>query len=149
LLVTHQGYALDDKTLFRECERVLKTKTSALLQTLGVPNKGIVLSLGLEQEFFVIPKDAYMKRLDIRQLGRALVGSPPPKNQQFSDHYYGKLPAKIEEVLCEVEQELLQIGIPFKTKHNEVANNQFEFCAIYEEAGKSIDHNMITMDILR
>lgn len=90
-----------------------------------------------------------MKRIDLRSLGRALVGEVPPKNQQFSDHYYGKIPRKIYDMICEVEKELLQIGIPFKTKHNEVAPNQFEFCSIYEEAGKAIDHNMIAMDILK
>lgn len=90
-----------------------------------------------------------MKREDLRYTGRALIGPMGAKNQQFSDHYYAKLPHKIEDILKEVEGELLEIGIPFKTKHNEVANNQFEFCAIYEDAGKAIDHNLITMEILK
>lgn len=103
----------------------------------------------MEQEFFIIPKAAYMKRLDIRSCGRALLNDVPPRNQQFSDHYYGKLPGIVEEVLSEVERELFEIGVPVKTRHKEVAINQFEFCPLFEDACKAIDHNMIMMEILR
>jgi glutamine synthetase len=107
------------------------------------------LALGLEQEFFVVPKKTFLQRQDLRMAGRCLFGRVAAKNQQFSDHYYGKMPVRVEDILKEVEGELLEVGIPFKTKHNEVANNQFEFCAIYEEAGKSIFQNLVTMQILK
>ena len=73
----------------------------------------------------------------------------PPKHQQFSDHYYGKIPAKIEEALRAAEKELLEIGVPCKTRHKEVAPNQFEFCPLYEDTGKAIDHNMMLMEVLK
>ena len=75
------------------------------------------MALGLEQEVFIISSDAYEKRLDIKTTGRALIGKMPSKNQQFSDHYYGKLPRIIEEAFDAVEKELLEIGIPCKTRH--------------------------------
>ena len=107
------------------------------------------MALGLEQELFIIDSETYEKRLDIRTTGRALIGKMPPKNQQFSDHYYGKIPRKVEEAFDAVEKELLEIGIPCKTRHKEVAPNQFEFCPLFEEAGKTIDHNMILMEIMK
>jgi glutamine synthetase len=127
----------------------MKEAAKKMLQKIGIKCKDVFIALGLEQEFFVVPKSAYQQRQDLRYTGRTLIGSVGAKNQQFSDHYYAKLPHKIEDILKEVEGELLEIGIPFKTKHNEVANNQFEFCAIYEDAGKAIDHNLITMEILK
>lgn len=149
LLVTHHGEALDDKTLFRKSEKILEAKTLELLKKLNVTSSAAVMALGLEQEFFVVPKSAVDKRVDIRATGRALVGKMPAKHQQFSDHYYGKLPAKVESVLREVEQELLAIGVPCKTRHKEVAPCQFEFCPLFEEAGKSIDHNMVLMEVMK
>jgi glutamine synthetase len=83
------------------------------------------MALGLEQEFFVIPREAYVKRIDIRSTGRALVGELPAKHQQFADHYYAKIPHEIENILKEVEDELIELGVPVKTRHNEVAINQF------------------------
>jgi glutamine synthetase len=94
-LVSHHGDALDDKTLFRASEKLLKNNCLELLKKLGIKAKSVVMTLGLEQEFFVVPKKAFNQRLDLRNLGRALVGVLPAKNQQFGDHYYGKLPQKI------------------------------------------------------
>ena len=118
--------------IFRKSEAVMKESASKMLTALEIPHKEVFLALGLEQEFFVVPKKAYLQRQDLRFVGRCLFGRVGAKSQQFSDHYYAKIPNKIEQILKEVENELLEIGIPFKTKHNEVANNQFEFCAIYE-----------------
>lgn len=89
------------------------------------------------------------KRLDLNATGRALIGKTPAKHQQFADHYYGKLPMKIEDILLDIQKELLEIGVPCKTRHKEVAPNQFEFCPLFEEAGKTIDHNMMMMDIMK
>lgn len=116
--MTHHGYALDDKTLFRQSEQILKRSTVELLNKLGVNTKEAVILLGLEQEFFAIPKSAFESREDLRFLGRALTGSIPPRNQQLGEHYYSKIPEIVRDAMLEVEKELLEIGIPLKTKHN-------------------------------
>ena len=116
---------------------------------MGVSSNAVVMALGLEQEFFVMSKEAYDKRIDIRSTGRALIGKMPPKHQQFADHYYSKLPAKVEDILTDIQKEFLEIGIPCKTRHKEVAPNQFELAPLFEEAGKTTDHNMILMEILK
>lgn len=97
MLVTHDGHALDDKTIFRKSETVLQENTKKLLGQLGITSKAVVMALGLEQEFFAIPKKAYQNRPDLVWTGRTLVGDVAPKNQQLSDHYYGKIPKKVEE----------------------------------------------------
>ena len=89
-----------------------------------------------------------MQRLDLHQTGRALLGRMPPHSQQFSDHYYSRLEPKIEQMLSEAEDELLEIGVPIKTRHKEVAPNQYEMCAVFEDASRCIDQNMIKMKIL-
>jgi len=149
LLVTHHGEALDDKTIFRRTEAIMKKEVSNLLQLCGAKVKDVTLFLGLEQEFFVIPTSAYLKRNDLRYCSRAMVGQVGAKNQQFSDHYYAKIPYKVESVMREVEEEMLKIGIPLKAKHNEVANNQFEFACVYQEAGHTIDRNLFVMELLK
>jgi glutamine synthetase len=102
LLVTHNGEALDDKTIFRKTERIMKATATRLLQRLGKNPQDILLNLGLEQEFFVVPKAAYLQRPDLLFTGRTLVGKVGAKHQQFSDHYFGKFPCNIEEIFCEV-----------------------------------------------
>lgn len=149
LLVSHYGEALDDKGIFRKAERVMKKSAESLLTKLGKKPSNIVLNLGLEQEFFVVPKKAFENRPDLKSCGRALVGSIGAKSQQFSDHYYAKMPHEIEKVLKEVEKQFLEIGIALKTKHNEVAPNQFEYAAVFCDAGKAIDQNLVAMEILK
>jgi glutamine synthetase len=92
LLVSHHGHALDDKTLFRQSEQILKKRAVQLLSKLGVNTKEAVILLGLEQEFFAISKEAFQKRDDLRMLGRALTGNIPPRNQQLGEHYYATIP---------------------------------------------------------
>lgn len=105
--------------------------------------------LGIEQEFFIIRKEEYERRLDLTQTGRTLYGQLPPRNQQFSDHYYGKISDKIFDILSECENQLLRLGVPVKTKHKEVAVNQYEMSAYFEDAVTSVDHNMLVMDVLK
>ena len=87
--------------------------------------------LGLEQEFFAVPIEDFEKREDLKWLGRALVGTNPARNQQMSQHYYGRIPERVEKALHDAESECLELGIPFKTRHNEVATNQYEIACIY------------------
>lgn len=119
------------------------------MKRLGIKANAVIMALGQEQEFFVFSSKAFEKRLDLKHCGRSLIGKPAPKNQQFSDHYYGKIPTIVEEIFRDAERELLEIGVPCKTRHKEVAANQYEFCPLFEEAGKSIDHNLILMEILK
>lgn len=111
--------------------------------------KHVMLALGVEQEFFIIPKSQFESRLDLKECGRTLYGKLPPKNQQFSDHYFGRIDSKILEILNEVEYELLKMGVPIKTKHKEVAINQYEMSCSFENASSAIDHNMLMIDVLR
>jgi glutamine synthetase len=150
MLLTHDGEALDEKSYLRRAESKLKQSTTKILSVLGESEvKCVNYCLGIEQEFFVVRKEDYEKRLDLNQCGRSLYGQLPPRNQQFSDHYYGKLNDKMFEVLSECENELLRLGVPVKTKHKEVAVNQFEMSAYYEDAVTSVDHNMLVMDVLK
>lgn len=127
----------------------MKRNAKELLQLCGADVDNVFINLGLEQEFFAIPTSAYNMRNDLRYSGRTLIGQMGAKTQEFSDHYYAKIPYKIEDILNELEQEMLAIGIPLKAKHNEVAINQFEFACIYQEAGHAIDRNLFVMEILK
>ena len=149
LLVTHYGKALSDKTLFRMSETAMIKASNTLLDKLGVKHQGSKMFLGLEQEFFAISEDAYEKREDLKWLGRVLVGTNPARNQQTCQHYYAKIPHAVEQALEEVEAELLELGIPFKTRHNEVANNQFEIACIFGDAGHTIDQNLLAGEIIK
>ena len=95
LLISHHGEALDEKTKFRKAEEKLEQETMALLKALGITAEKIFLGMGLEQEFFVVPKKYFEKRIDLQQTGRCLIGKVPPHHQQFSDHYYGRLERRI------------------------------------------------------
>lgn len=92
----------------------------------------------MEQEFFVLRKQDFEARVDLHQAGTALYGALPPHNQQLSDHYYGKINNKIYEILNEAENELLRLGVPIKTKHKEVAVNQYEISCYFAEAAESV-----------
>lgn len=150
MLVTHHGEALDEKSYLRRAESKLKESTIKLLAQLGEKNVNCVsYSLGIEQEFFVIKKEEYEARVDLCQTGRTLYGLLPPRNQQFADHYYSKIGNELLDILSECENSLIKLGVPVKTKHKEVALNQFEMSCFYEDAVNQVDHNMLMMDVLK
>jgi glutamine synthetase len=99
LLVSHYGHALDDKTLFRQSQLLLKNNSLNLLSKLGIKTESVLMLLGLEQEFFAISKSSFNLRPDIRLLGRSLVGNVPARNQQFGEHYYGKMNTKVQKAI--------------------------------------------------
>ena len=105
-------------------------------------------TLGTEQEFFLIDSDLVSKRPDLMMAGRSLIGNAPPKHQQLEDHYFGKMPTRVLAVIAETEMELYTLGVPVKTRHNEVAPCQFEMAPIFEEAVVAVDHNLLLMDVL-
>ena len=105
-------------------------------------------TLGTEQEFFLIDRGLYNLRPDLKITGRTLTGIVPPKHQQLEDHYFGQIPSRVLAAISEAELELYKIGVPVKTRHNEVAPNQFEMAPIFEEAVVAVDHNLVVMETL-
>jgi glutamine synthetase len=142
------GKVLDKKTPLL---RSLKLINEISLQLLKKFNQGVnwVKNMaGPEQEFFLIDEKDYHQRPDLKILGRILFAARPPRGQQMGDHYFGAIPEKVLRFLEDVEEEALNLGIPIKTRHNEVAPNQFEMAPIYEEANIAADHNQMLMDLL-
>ena len=142
------GKVLDKKTPLL---RSLKLINEISLQLLKKFNQGVnwVKNMaGLEQEFFLIDEKDYHQRPDLKILGRVLFAARPPRGQQMGDHYFGAIPEKVLQFLEDVEEEAMDLGVPIKTRHNEVAPNQFEMAPIYEEANIAADHNQMLMDLL-
>jgi glutamine synthetase len=121
-----------------------------LLKLLGNKNvKKVYANLGPEQEYFLIDMDYFFKRQDLVLGGRAIVGAPPAKGQELEDQYFGSIKERISSYMHDVEEELFKLGVPAKTRHNEVAPSQFEIAPMYEEANIAVDHNQIVMDTLK
>ena len=149
IFCSYNGEVLDKKApLLRSCQAISKA-TSKLMTHFGLPEKPVSNSLGAEQEYFLIDKHFYMQRPDLVQTGRTLFGAPPAKHQQLEDHYFGAIKPRILAFMTDVEYELWKLGIPAKTRHNEVAPAQFELAPIYEELNLAIDHNLLTMEVLK
>ncbi|NLB68139.1 MAG: glutamine synthetase type III, partial [Lentisphaerae bacterium] len=144
-----RGEVLDKKTPLLRSIQALKASITRLMNCFGVPEATPVISLGAEQEYFLIDKAFYMQRPDLVQTGRTLFGAPPAKHQQLEDHYFGSIKPRILSFMTEVEEELWRLGIPAKTRHNEVAPAQYEIAPIYEELNLAVDHNMLVMETLR
>jgi glutamine synthetase len=149
VFISYNGDALDEKTILLRSSEALSVAAVKLLKVLGDNDtKRVYTTLGCEQEFFLIDRSLYNLRPDIKISGRSLIGVPPPKHQQLEDHYFGQVPSKVLACLSETEYELYKIGVPAKTRHNEVAPNQFEIAPIFEEASVAVDHNLVTMEVL-
>ena len=150
VFISYHGDSLDEKTGLLRSMEVLSTKACELLHLIGITGaKRIVATLGAEQEYFLVDRGFYMLRPDLVMTGRTLLGGQPPKGQELEDHYFGSIPARVLSFMSEFEFELYKLGVPVKTRHNEVAPSQFESAPIFEEANVSTDHNQITMEVLR
>lgn len=148
--VGYNGDALDKKVPLLRSLSALEKQTIRVQRILGDKEaKYIDVTLGIEQEYFLVNKDCFEKRLDLSLAGRTIFGSLPPKGQELNDHYYGTLKEKIENYMAEVDAELWKIGVMAKTKHNEVAPNQFELALMFSSANIAIDHNQLVMDVLK
>lgn len=144
------GEVLDLKTPLLRSLTILNEKVISLQKLLGNKNaKRIKVFVGIEQEYFLLSKDLVAARPDITVTGRTLFGNKPAKGQQMEDHYFGHIKENILEFMEDVDHELYRKGIPVKTRHNEVAPNQFELAPLYQEANLAIDNNLQTMEILR
>ncbi len=150
VFISYHGDALDEKTGLLRSNEAIAARAIKLLNLIG--DRGvtsIVTNLGPEQEYFLIDRAFYALRPDIIMSGRTLVGARPPKGQQLEDHYFGSIPHRVLSFMTEAEYELFKLGIPSKTRHNEVAPMQFEVAPIFEESNIAVDHNHVTMEVLR
>ena len=145
----HTGEALDKKTPLLRSIQALSGATKRLMKCFGLPDEKVSVTLGIEQEYFLIDRHFYLQRPDLLQTGRTIFGAPPAKHQQLEDHYFGSIKMRVLNFMTEVEQELWKFGIPAKTRHNEVAPAQFELAPIFEEINLACDHNMLVMEVLR
>ena len=146
---SYTGEALDKKTPLLRSIQALTTAIKRLMKCFGLPDERVRITLGVEQEYFLIDKHFYLQRPDLVQTGRTLFGAPPSKQQQLDDHYYGSIKNRVLNFMTDVEKELWRLGIPARTRHNEVAPAQFELAPMFEEANLAIDHNMLVMEVLR
>ena len=144
------GEALDNKIpLLRSMDALSRAAISAL-ELLGVDEATRVFTTtGCEQEYFLIDEQYYFERPDLVTTGRTLYGAKPPKGHELDDHYFGSIPERVLAYMLEVELELAKLGIPIKTRHNEVAPNQFEVAPIFENSNVGSDHQMVTMQIMQ
>ena len=147
---SYTGEALDKKTPLLRSIQALSAATRRLMQCFGCSGNGkVTVTLGVEQEYFLIDKHFFLLRPDLIQTGRTLFGAPPAKHQQLEDHYFGAIRPRVLNFMSDVEQTLWKLGIPAKTRHNEVAPAQFELAPVFEEVNLACDHNMLVMEILR
>ncbi len=148
---SYHGDALDKKTPLLRSQAALSKQICRLGKLFGVKekNKRAYATLGPEQEYFLIDKKFYEKRLDLMQTGRTIFGRTPGKHQQMEDHYFGAIKPRIISFMNDLDKELWKLGIPAKTRHNEVCPAQFEIAPVFEEQNLAVDHNMLTMEILR
>ena len=129
VFISYNGDALDEKTILLRSSEALSTAAVKLLNVLGDKvTKRVYSTLGTEQEFFLIDRSIYNLRPDLKIAGRTLLGVVPPKHQQLEDHYFGQIPSRVLATLSECEMELYKLGVPIKTRHNEVC--------FYEKKGK-------------
>ena len=145
----YTGESLDKKTPLLRSMQALDRSLKRLMKLFGRPEAHTGCTLGAEQEYFLIDKDYWKKRPDLVLTGRTLFGAPSAKGQQLEDHYFGTIPDRVISFMNDVERELWKLGIPAKTRHNEVAPAQFELAPQFEELNLASDHNMLVMDTLR
>ncbi len=147
--VSWNGEALGKKTPMLRSMKALNKQTQRILTLFGDDDGALVTtSAGAEQEYFLIDQNFYYARPDLLNAGRTLFGAPSPKGQEFDDHYFGAIPERVLACMLEVEHELFKLGIPVKTRHNEVAPGQYEMAPIHEDANVATDHQQLTMTML-
>lgn len=148
--VSWTGEALDKKTPLLRSLQVLNKQAQRILKLFGHNDPATVVSYaGAEQEYFLIDRHFFFSRPDLLGTGRTLFGAPPPKGQEFEDHYFGAIPERVLAFMLESERELFKLGIPVKTRHNEVAPGQFEVAPVFEHANLATDHQQLLMVTLR
>jgi len=148
--VSWTGEALDKKTPVLRSMQALNQQAQRVLRLFGHDDGAFVASTaGPEQEYFLVDRHFYFSRPDLMNAGRTLFGAKPPKGQEFDDHYFGAIPERVLAFMLETERELLKLGIPVKTRHNEVAPGQYEIAPVFESANLATDHQQLMMITLR
>jgi len=150
IFCSYTGEALDKKTPLLRSMEAVNIEAIRVLRHLGDnETTKVIASVGAEQEYFLVDREVYEKRLDLMLCGRTLFGAMPPKGQEMDDHYYGRLRLRITDYMHELDRELWALGVPAKTKHNEAAPAQHELACIYDTANIACDQNQITMESMR
>ena len=147
---SYTGEALDKKTPLLRSEEAVSTQALRILRLFGnTTAKKVVPSVGIEQEYFIIDREKYLKREDLIFAGRTLFGAPAPKGQEMDDHYFGAIRERIGAYMKDLNLELWKLGVPAKTQHNEVAPAQHELAPIYENGNVAVDHNQLVMETMK
>ncbi len=149
IFISYTGEALDYKAPLKKSLYAVDKAATAVCHYFNPDVKKVICNLGWEQEYFLVDESLYAARPDLVMTGRTLMGHDSAKNQQMDDHYFGAIPARVEAFMKDLEIRALELGIPCKTRHNEVAPNQFELAPIYEEANLAVDHNMLMMSLMK
>jgi len=143
------GEALDHKTPILRSNEALNKQAKRALKLFDVETKRVSSTVGCEQEYFLIDQEFFYRRPDLMTSGRTLVGAKPPRGQELDDHYFGSIPDRVLSFMLEAEQELYRLGIPVKTRHNEVAPSQFEIAPLFETCNIAADHQQLMMITLK
>ncbi|MGX1929595.1 glutamine synthetase III family protein [Flagellimonas sp. 2504JD4-2] len=148
IFVAYTGEALDNKAPLLRALHAIDEAATGVAQYFDKNVRKVYATLGWEQEYFLVDKALAKSRLDLVMTGRTLVGAAAAKGQQLDDHYFGVIPSRVLAFMSDLEKQCTKLGIPVKTRHNEVAPNQFELAPVYEEANLSVDHNLLLMDVM-
>ncbi|SBV94736.1 glutamine synthetase III [uncultured Dysgonomonas sp.] len=148
IFISYTGEALDYKTPLLKALAAVDKAATEVVHYFNKDVKKIQSNLGWEQEYFLVDEDLFMARPDLALTGRTLMSHESAKNQQLEDHYFGSIPERVQRFMEELEYEAYALGIPVKTRHNEVAPNQFELAPIYEECNLAVDHNLLVMSVM-
>ena len=149
IFISYTGEALDYKAPLLRALHAVGTAAHAVCQYFYPDVRKVSCNLGWEQEYFLVDEGLYSARPDLLLTGRTLMGHDSAKNQQMDDHYFGTIPERVQAFMKDLEVQALELGIPCKTRHNEVAPNQFELAPIYEECNLAVDHNMLLMSLMK
>ncbi len=147
--VSWTGEALDKKTPLLRSQEAISRQALRILKLFGSSARRVITTCGPEQEYFLIDRHFYFSRPDLINAGRTLFGARPPKGQELEDQYFGSIPERVLAYMMEVEVELYKVGVPVKTRHNEVAPSQYEIAPVFENANVATDHQMMVMETLK
>ncbi|MDE2490721.1 MAG: glutamine synthetase III [Elusimicrobia bacterium] len=147
--ISYTGHALDTKTPLLRSIEALNKAALGILSYFKSDAAKVFSTLGAEQEYFLIDREYYKARPDLLLCGRTLFGAASPKGQQLEDHYFGTIKDRVLAFMTDLESELYKLGVPLKTRHNEVAPHQYECAPVFEEANVAVDHNQLVMDAMR
>ncbi len=149
IFISYTGEALDYKAPLLRALHAVNVAATNVCHYFYPDVKKVISNLGWEQEYFLVDEDLYAARPDLILTGRTLMGHESAKNQQMDDHYFGTIPERVQAFMKDLEVQALELGIPVKTRHNEVAPNQFECAPIFEETNLAVDHNMLLMSLMK